>query len=281
MALPRSLTSPLTVLVLVVGLALALALRDRMVGDGVAGGAAGAGDPVPAAGAHPAPAQSPRSSPATASEGARHSVTSGTTAGPSETLSAAEVCRNVGYLCAEVETEGSVRILRWPETTALIRVWVPEPDHLPPGRARALQRAAVRGIQAWNGHPFPLSIRTRSEGEAADVTIQWARQLPGGRLGRAQVEWVREGAEIRLRVLALNLATHLPGVGTNRELSTEQVELVAAHEMGHVLGLPHSDDPRDVMFPRNTAHNLTSRDYRTLHAVYDMPNGAEIRRSRR
>jgi len=278
MALPRSLTSPLTVLVLVVGLALALALRDRMTRDGAAAGPGGAGNPVPPPGAHPVPDQGLPDAPATASKRARHSVTSGTTAGPSETLAASEVCRDVGYLCAEVETEGSVRILRWPEATSLIRVWVPEPDHLPPGRARALQRAAVRGIQAWNGHPFPLSIRTRSEGEAADVTIQWARQLPGGRLGRAQVEWIREGSEIRLRVLALNLATHLPGVGVNRELGTQQVELVAAHEMGHVLGLPHSDDPRDVMYPRNTAHNLTSRDYRTLHAVYDMPNGAEIRR---
>ena len=75
----------------------------------------------------------------------------------------------------------------------------------------------------------------------------------------------------------LVLATHEPG-GGQRELRPEQVELVAAHEMGHALGLPHSDNPRDVMFPQNTATHLTTRDFRTLEALYTLPNGMEIRR---
>jgi len=188
-----------------------------------------------------------------------------------------DVCFDVGYLCAEVEKTGSVRILRWPRETPRIRIWVPEPTDLSPDLAREFQRAAARGIQAWQGHPIPLSIRTRERGEPPDVTVEWVRTMEEGQLGRAQVEWTQRGGEVQVRVLGLTLATHEPG-DSQRTLSPQQIELVAAHEMGHALGLPHSDNPRDLMFPQNTATRLTTRDFRTLEAIYSLPNGAEIRR---
>ena len=192
-------------------------------------------------------------------------------------LQAREACLGVGYLCAEVETAGSLKLYRWPEDTQQIRIWVPEPAHLPPDLAREFQRAAARGIQAWHGHPIPLSVRTRERGEPPDVTVEWVQTMEENRLGRAEVEWTQRGEDIRVRVLGFIMATNQPG--ENRpELTTRQIELVAAHEMGHVLGLPHSDDSRDVMFPQNTATHLTRRDFRTIEAFYSLPNGAEIRR---
>jgi predicted Zn-dependent protease len=81
---------------------------------------------------------------------------------------------------------------------------------------------------------------------------------------------------VRVEVVAFTVATHNP-TDPGRLLTAEQVELVAAHEMGHALGLFHSDDPRDVMFPQNTATRLTVRDFRTIEALYSLPNGAQIR----
>lgn len=43
-------------------------------------------------------------------------------------LSMAEVCLDVGYLCADADSSGSLRLLRWPEDQPVIRVLVPEPD---------------------------------------------------------------------------------------------------------------------------------------------------------
>lgn len=189
-------------------------------------------------------------------------------------LSASTACRDAGYLCAALESRDSLRIYRWAETTRTIRVRVPLPEHELPGRARELQRAAVRGILAWQDHPFRLALDDHSVARESDFEVRWAPQLPGATLGATRTRW---SSERGLEVLDLQLATrspHDPGY----ELPARQVELTAAHEMGHALGLPHSDQTRDVMYAKNTALSLTARDYLTLQSLYALPNGAEIRR---
>lgn len=194
-----------------------------------------------------------------------------------EVLSADEACLSVGYLCAEVRRIGEMRVMRWPENTDRLRVRVPLPPHLPTAQGREFQRSAVRGIQVWHNHPFPLSITTQAQGEAADITVEWAQTLGMNRLGQTRMEWRKVEEEVRVAIPALILVTHHPG-DPGLELTPDQVRLVAAHEMGHALGLPHSNDRRDLMFPQNTAWRPTVQDYLTMEAVYRMPNGALIRR---
>lgn len=192
------------------------------------------------------------------------------------TLKSEEVCANVGYLCAELAVRDSLRVLRWPAETEQITVNIPTPAGESPERARALQRAAARGILAWTGTPFPIRVvegelRT---GERADITIRWTPALPDRRLGQAKYSLRVNGGPPTFGVDDFALVTKHPL--RNRALTDREVELTAAHEMGHALGLPHSDAERDVMYPENTALHLTARDYRTMEAVYRTANGALI-----
>jgi len=190
-------------------------------------------------------------------------------------LSSASVCIDVGYLCAPLEKSGSQRILRWPEDTSRLRIRVPLPSGMAPARARDLQSAAVRGIQYWQRRPFELVIDTHpNSSEPADIEISWGRGLSGTQLGLTRTRWSIERGKPRFEVLGIALAVRSPN--SRYEIAPEHVLLTAAHEMGHALGLPHSDSERDVMFPTNKARGLSNRDFRTVDALYRLPNGAVI-----
>ncbi len=186
-------------------------------------------------------------------------------------LPASQVCPGAGYLCAELDRTGTVEIRRWREHSGPVVVHVPLPDFESVADARRLQRAAALGVRAWNRQPFPISVDLTGQ-RPADFSVVWRTSLGGRTLGRARTRW---SPATGLEVVQLELATRVPGQGG--VASPRQIQLVAAHEMGHALGIQmHSDEPRDVMYPTNTATSLTARDYRTMEALYDLPDGARI-----
>ncbi|MFQ5538380.1 MAG: matrixin family metalloprotease [Gemmatimonadota bacterium] len=206
-----------------------------------------------------------------ASGGAASGRAGGVPFGGATLIPAAEACRDAGYLCTLLDDTGRAFIRHWKGLDGTLVVHVPPPDFEGPTRARQLQRAAAAGIRAWNGQPFPILVDLRGN-RNPHFSVRWSRTLSGTSLGRAETRWT---ATEGLTVTALYLATRSP-FNAQAPLTDRQVRLIAAHEMGHALGLPHSDSPRDVMYPTNTAGSLTARDYRTVEALYRLPDGTEI-----
>jgi Matrixin len=190
-------------------------------------------------------------------------------AGP--VIAAAEACRNVGYLCAELAHTDRIQLHRWKNLTGPIVVYVPRPDFENPAVATLLQQAATTGLRAWNGQPFEIAIDLRGD-RSPQFAVEWTRALGGNQLGVTRTRWSEATG---LEVVSIELTTRNPFV-PDQLIDPEQVRLTAAHEMGHALGLPHSDAPRDVMYPTNTATSLTAQDYRTMESLYGMADGTQI-----
>jgi predicted Zn-dependent protease len=49
---------------------------------------------------------------------------------------------------------------------------------------------------------------------------------------------------------------------------------VATHEVGHLLGLDHSKDSTDIMYPTAKVRELSDRDARTVILLYQLVPGS-------
>jgi hypothetical protein len=243
-------------------------LRDRVPAGGTPPPCDEAGDPLcTAAAGYDAEAAGSPVGGATSTPALARVDASGTAA----TLSAAEACLNVGYLCADLARAGRIRLQRWRDLSGTIVVHVPRPDFEESSEALALQQAAAMGLRAWNGQPFQIMTDLRGD-RSPHFAVRWTRSLGGRQIGVAHTQWSSASG---LRVVSIELTTRSP-FDPSRPVDPQQVRLTAAHEMGHALGLPHSDAPRDVMYPTNTATSLSAQDYRTMESLYGLPDGTEI-----
>lgn len=193
-------------------------------------------------------------------------------------------CARAAYLCAGLLERGQSVVARWEDGITVLRVLVLPPAHEETGPARRLQEAAVRGVRAWHGQPFPLRVTTVRGDAEPHVTVAWNPRLEGTELGHVRTRWrTDEGAsngQANFSVEAFVLATRHP-MRPDAVLEAGEVELAAAHEMGHALGLPHSPDSTDLMYPTNTARRLSVDDFRAVEALYRMPPGARLPQGRR
>ncbi|MCH1570548.1 MAG: matrixin family metalloprotease, partial [Longimicrobiales bacterium] len=103
---------------------------------------------------------------------------------------------------------------------------------------------------------------------------RWTASMGGSQIGLARIRW-SEMDGLGVDYLELGIVS---ADGQRAWADPNQIRLAAAHEMGHALGLGHSDSDRDVMYPTNTATSVSARDRRSMEVLYKTPDGTLIQR---
>lgn len=164
--------------------------------------------------------------------------------------------------------ESDSLIRRWPERDgAPLRVALLESPELP-GWTGNLPGIVRRALFAWQ-EVFPeLRFDVVNEPDAADLVVRWLERFELERTGQTDLQYLPDG-EIRHADIQLALQTH-----AGQPLRPEGMLAVAIHEVGHALGLPHSGNPRDVMYPDTRTATISPRDRATLVLLYSVTAGS-------
>lgn len=128
---------------------------------------------------------------------------------------------------------------------------------------------AVRSaFQRWQEAGVPVRFDTDADSADAEVRVQWRIQFEGPRAGQTDLAWDQDG---RLLGGTVTLATF---DAKGQPFGPEEVRVMALHEVGHVIGLDHSPDSADVMFPMPRVRDLSARDIATARLLYDLAPGS-------
>ncbi len=151
--------------------------------------------------------------------------------------------------------------------------------------AGAITKEAIRDIEAaiedWNfvlnGTGGPL-LTLIHDARDADIVIQL--KVGGGPVLGYTLVKATKGFSCILEKASI----HISGKAFGSKLSDVGTRNVARHELGHALGLGHSDDADDVMFfamqssevwgPENKP--ITDNDAAAVDAIYPLPEFCEL-----
>ena len=170
------------------------------------------------------------------------------------------------YLDSLVATTDSV-VRRWPDrdgqTLAVAIVEGGPPDYS--SRLAELMRQA---LACWTDAGVGVAFVEVADTVHADIVVRWIDRFEFDRAGQTDLTWDQLG---RVRRAALSLALR---TNTGVALGDNALLAVALHEAGHAIGLPHSADTSDVMFPSTRTTRLSERDIRTATILYRLPTGS-------
>jgi hypothetical protein len=171
------------------------------------------------------------------------------------------------YLGEMIEVSGDSMLRRWENRqTTPIRVY------FAPTHAANFQPAFIPAIKQafalWIDAGVPVRFDFDGDSTNAEVTIKWRIQFEIERTGQTDVTWDENG---HIQSAVVTLATFDP---KGRQMDPEDIRVVATHEVGHLLGLDHSKDSTDIMFPTAKVRDLSDRDARTVLLLYQLTPGS-------
>jgi hypothetical protein len=174
----------------------------------------------------------------------------------------------VGTYISDILSERDSSIARWPDRAGEpLTVWIQPRSSVADFGSEYVARVRD-AFQEWDHLNLPVHFAFVADSAEAEVHVSWIDHFTQPISGRTRWsrddDWMITDANI---VLALH---HNNG----ETLDPESMHAMSLHEIGHLLGLDHTQDTLSVMAPRVRVRALSDADRATVRLVYSLPSGS-------
>jgi hypothetical protein len=175
--------------------------------------------------------------------------------------------RGTGTYIGEMLAERDSALARWPERRENpITIWI-QPSSTVTDWAEDYVTAVRDAVSDWDALDLPVRFAFETDSARADVHVNFIDQFDEAISGRTKWErddsWWITDADI---VLAVH---HRNGPA----LDDDAMHALALHEVGHLLGLDHTEDATSIMAARVRVRGLSNADRATVRLLYTLPPG--------
>jgi hypothetical protein len=160
---------------------------------------------------------------------------------------------------------------RWPDRQMEpLRIWIQPRSDLADFHSSYPVRAR-EAFDRWTRAGVPVAFTFVVDSARSDVPVVWVDKFDMPISGRTR--WTRDqhwwivGSSIEV---ALHHQSGTP-------LEPEAIYVITLHEIGHVLGLDHTQDETSIMAARVRVRDLSLSDEHTAQLVYSLPPGSVVR----
>lgn len=173
-----------------------------------------------------------------------------------------------GTYIDEILLERDSSLARWPDRTSQpIKVWIGSGAGIA-GWSDTFPARVRDAFEEWSDLGIPVRFQFVTDSADADVHVAWIDHfntpISGKTLWARDRSWWIVNANI---TLALH---HNAG----EALDDSSVKAIALHEVGHLLGLDHTNDTTDIMTARVRVRDLSNADRATMKLLYTLPPGS-------
>ena len=155
---------------------------------------------------------------------------------------------------------------RWPGTIIVLSLAA-----LVPASGVAAQSSPIPGWTLVTSTDPAFSIQLppgwARDSASADVHVTFVHHFDEPISGRTK--WARDD-DWWIIDADIVLAVHN---SSGRTLDDEAMKAMALHEIGHLLGLDHTEDLTSIMAPRVRVRDLSPADLATVRLLYTLPPG--------
>lgn len=176
--------------------------------------------------------------------------------------------REEGTYIGEILAERDSSLARWPDRDGNpLRVWI-QPAATIEDWIPAYVDSVRSAFLDWNDVDLPVSFAFVTDSAGADVHVTWIDHFDEPISGRTKWArdddwWITDGD------IVLAVHHHHGAV-----LEDDAMKAIALHEIGHLIGLDHTERSENIMAARVRVRSLSPADVATARLLYTLPPGA-------